>query len=411
MKNNSKYDKQVWSRNVIIFRLAFIILLPFILIASCKNKEQQHVASNKIVELDGLTQSVDRVVFSDVKVIIPGIRSESISTMVNGIIKYNPTLQRNISIRFSGRIERLYISHNYEEVKKGQRIMDIYSPDIISEQENLIQIISSESAGNSLQIASEKKLELLGVTINQIKSIITTKKVINPLPIYSDFTGIILDKENNGGMNVSEKSKDGSESGMNKQNTTQKIQSENVLTTNSSGLTLKEGMYIQKDQSILAIYNTDVVWAVLNVFPIDANNVRVGDKAILFSEIDSAKKINLAINYIEPVLGKNISSIEARVYVDNKKHQLKIGSLVSAKIYSTSVKGMWLPKSSVIDLGKDQIVFKKEGDKFVTKTVKVGIRSDSYVQIVSGINEKDSVALIAQYLVDSESFINKSSDE
>ena len=411
MKNNSKYGKHVLSGSLIIFRLVLSVLFLSVFVLSCTRDEHRHIPSNTPIELDGLTQSVDKVVFSDVKVIMPSSRSVSISTMANGMIKYDPFLQKNISILFGGRIERLYVSHNFETVRNGQRIMDIYSPDILTEQENLIQIISSESTGTSLQVNSEKKLELLGLTNSQIQSIVKSKKVINPLPIYSDFSGIVMDIGSKSQMDNSQKSKSAMGSGMNAQVANKNYQANNIQASSNSALTLKEGMYIQKGQSLLAVYNTDKVWAVLNLFSSEVNNVKIGDKVILFSEMDSSKTIIASINYIEPIIAQNVSSVEVRVYLDNEISQWKIGSLVSAKINSPAIKGVWLPKSSVVDLGKDHIVFEKMGNKFVTKTVKIGIVSDSLVQIIYGINEKDSIALNAQYMVDSESFINKSSDE
>ena len=106
-------------------------LLICIFIISCNNSNQsKHIESNQKVELDGLSQPSNQTVFSDVKIISPIHKSIKHKINAIGLISYDPSSLNTISARFSGRIEKLYVRFNFQDVHKGQRIMDIYSPEI-----------------------------------------------------------------------------------------------------------------------------------------------------------------------------------------------------------------------------------------------------------------------------------------
>jgi Cu(I)/Ag(I) efflux system membrane fusion protein len=115
---------------------------------------------------------------------------------------------------------------------------------------------------------------------------------------------------------------------------------------------------------------------------------------------------------MEPVAGQNASTIKARVYLQNKEDlHLKIGALLSAKITSSEITGLWLPRNAVVNLGQKQIVFIKTEKHFKTKIIQTGITTDSLVQIISGLTGDESVAANAQFMVDSESFIQTEDNE
>jgi Cu(I)/Ag(I) efflux system membrane fusion protein len=94
-----------------------------------------------------------------------------------------------------------------------------------------------------------------------------------------------------------------------------------------------------------------------------------------------------------------------RVYFDNTRRHLPVGSQVSATIVAHTPELLWLPKESVSTLGMDKIVFLKEQDGFRAKRITTGISVGNRLQVFSGLSEQDSVAANAQFLIDSESFI------
>ncbi|MBK8586909.1 MAG: efflux RND transporter periplasmic adaptor subunit [Bacteroidetes bacterium] len=184
------------------------------------------------------------------------------------------------------------------------------------------------------------------------------------------------------------------------------MQVENLSSSRTSALAIKEGMYLQSGQAFFSVYNISQVWAVLDIFPQDAALIHIGDKVSLTTETNPTNVIHSTISYIEPVAGQNYSAIKARVYLKNSQdRQLKIGALVSANIISSEIKGIWLPRNAIVNLGYNQIVFVKSENRFVAKVIQTGVLTDSLVQIKSGLKENEMVAANAQFMVDSESFI------
>jgi Cu(I)/Ag(I) efflux system membrane fusion protein len=310
-------------------------------------------------------------------------------------------------VRFSGRIEKLYVRFNFESVSKGQRIMDIYSPEILTEQQNLIYLLNNSLGSATLVNESKQKLQLLGLTDVQLKQIEKTKQAINPIPVYSLYSGHIHDIGLSNGV-TSNASMSSGMSG-NATSSSSQVQIENLPSSQTAALSIKEGMYVQSGQSVFAVYNIDKVWAVLNIFPQDAVLINVGDKVFISAETNPAHLIDAAINYMEPVAGQNASAIKARVYLQNEEeHHLKIGTLITAKINAKEISGWWLPRKAVVNVGQKQIVFLKNENHFTATQVQSGFVNDSLIQIVNGLKGNEQLAANAQYLVDSESFIKLS---
>jgi membrane fusion protein, copper/silver efflux system len=191
-----------------------------------------------------------------------------------------------------------------------------------------------------------------------------------------------------------------------------RVQIENIPSSQSSALSITEGMYVQSGEPVFAVYNTNKVWAVLNISPGDAPLIKVGDKVSIVAETNPSNVISSTISYIEPVAGQNASAIKARVYLQNTENlHLKIGTLLSAKIISNAINGLWLPRNAIVNLGQKEIVFLKFENHFTSKKIQTGIVTDSLVQIISGLTGDEQVAINAQYMVDSESFIETGDNE
>jgi Cu(I)/Ag(I) efflux system membrane fusion protein len=173
-------------------------------------------------------------------------------------------------------------------------------------------------------------------------------------------------------------------------------------------LSLKEGMYIQKGQTILMIMDHHMVWAALQIFSSDQSLIKKGNAVDIIPETDTAAVINGHIDFIEPFLRSNSKTLTARVYFHNE-YMLPIGSHVSASIYTNDQHALWLPQSAIISLGMNDAAFIKTNGGFMAHKIITGIRSGSDMQIISGLSEKDTVAVNAQYFIDSESFIKTSS--
>jgi membrane fusion protein, copper/silver efflux system len=300
-----------------------------------------------------------------------------------GIITYDTRLVDNVSARVAGRIEKLYIKYKYQPIHKGDKLMDIYSKELLTEQENYLYLLKDDPDNQTIITASENKLMFLGLTKEQVEDLKRTKKSFPTITIYSPYSGHLHDVSKNTQQNSE---MDKSES-----------MSEEML--------IKEGMYIQKGQTIFNIYNTNKVWAMLNVYPEGQSLLKTGQKLKL--HIDGANKdeIKASVDFIEPVLHENQKTASVRVYLDNQNGDIKIGAIVRATIMSESRKSKYLPATAVLNLGINNIVFVKDKDLFKATPVQLGIRTDGWVEIISGIDNSAIIAENAQLLMDSESFV------
>jgi membrane fusion protein, copper/silver efflux system len=170
-------------------------------------------------------------------------------------------------------------------------------------------------------------------------------------------------------------------------------------------LSLKEGMYIQKGQTLLMIMDHHQVWAALQIFSADQSLVAAGDSVRLIPEANTADIIDAKIDLMEPFFRPGNNTPTARVYFHNED-MLPIGSHVSATIYGEKKNRLWLPQTSVLSLGMGRLVFRKVAGGFAAHKIITGIRAGSVFEVIAGLDQKDSVAANAQYFTDSESFIN-----
>ncbi|MGB3947144.1 MAG: efflux RND transporter periplasmic adaptor subunit [Bacteroidia bacterium] len=338
--------------------------------------------SDKGLEL--LLKPTNQFVISQVNTISPIEKELPVNMFAMGTISYDTRQVNTVSARVSGRIEKLYVKYRYQPVSKGQKLMDIYSKDLETEQQNLLFLLKSDLENVSLIKASEQKLLLLGLTTEQINEIKSSDKIFYTITIYSPYTGHLHDlmpAESNAEMG-----------NMVSSNLTQELQ-------------IKEGMYVSKGQTIFNIYDTQKIWALLNIYPDVQSSVKRGQKVTL--EIDGLKdrEIEATIDFIEPVIRENQKNITARAYLNNPSNEIKIGAIVKAKSKGDKQKGLFVPSTAVVSLGLKTVVFIKKDGLFKTKKIQKGSLSGEWIEIISGLDKKDTIAQNGQLLMDSESFI------
>lgn len=336
------------------------------------------------ISLQTVLQPVNGAVVSDIKAIAPIEKAITNTVSASGYLAFDTRTYNNIAARFSGRIEKLYVKYAFEEVHKGQRIMDIYSPDMVTAEQDLLFLQKNSPGDTALINAAKQKLLLLGMTGAQLQQLIQTGKVFYSLPVYSPYDGHVHD--------VAHSQMSGAattEVGDYAQNTP---------------LAVKEGMYVEKGQTLFNVVDPHSLWAVLKIKSGDAGKIKI-HQPVTLDISDQQMTINGKIDFIEPVLQSDDRSTSVRVYLNNHQHSMKVGSLVQAKIATGTRTGLWLPRTAVISLGQTHIVWLKDGAVYRAHAVQTGTQNGAQVQIVRGLTAQDNVAQNAQYLADSDSFI------
>lgn len=339
------------------------------------------------VDLNTLLQPSNEFVVSSVPVTTLQTEHEPVKVEALGAISYDTRQVGTISARYAGRIEKLYVRYRFQKVSKGQRIMDIYSPELMTAQQNLLFLLRNDATNTPLISASKQRLMLLGMTSSQIAAVVRSGKAILAVPVYSNYSGHIHEATTTNAMAASP----------------QGAMRDISITTEQ--LSLRPGMYIQKGQSLFSVYNPNRVWATLNIYAEMHMLVQKGDAVMVVPETAPAKKFRGKIDFIEPFFRQGSKTITARVYFDNSALKVPIGSQVKATIFSTFEKAAWLPSTSVVSLGADKVVFVKQGGGFKAHRLITGLAYKDKIQVVSGLTTKDTVAQNAQFFTDSESFI------
>lgn len=338
------------------------------------------------------------------------------SLEVQGSMAYDRRRQTSIASRVSGRIEKLYIKYNYQPVKKGQLIMEIYSPDLAAAQRELLYL---SQAGQNADLVEKAKLrlQLLGMQPGQVQQVIKTGSVLYRVPVYSNASGYILETSfanaaptnpSSGGMSSSTGGGSDMGGGMSGgggssmgDGTSSPATGQQQMPEQNSAVLVREGQYVGAGQSLFTVYNNTSLVAEFAFNPSLAPHIKRGQKLVFRKTTDPETVFTGSIGLIQPTFREGQNFTLARVYTSDSR--FRVGEFVSANV-PVVARGWWLPASAVLQLGTKTVVFKKEGAVFVPKVVTRGMSVEGMVQIMGGVNGWE-VALNASYLVDSESFI------
>lgn len=340
--------------------------------------------SEKNDSIDDLLKPTDNFVVGNYQTTTAKDTVISSEISLPGTVVYDPNSSVNISARINGRIEKMYVNYKYQKVDKGQKIFKIYSPELLTEQQNFIYLISNDSQNSSIINAAKQKLLLYGMTNNQVNALASAKKVNPVIVIYSPANGIITGTEK---MTNSDTSP--------------------MLNTNSNTETLdvKEGSYIKKGEVVFKLMNTEKVWGVFNVLQGYNSLMKINQSIDITSELDVKNIIYAKINFVETQLDPTDKTNRIRAYLNNENLKLPIGTRLQGVIQLNSAKAIWLQKQALVSVGEKKIVFVRMDNGFKATAIQTGLEIDDFVQIIGGISVGDVIAQNAQYLIDSESFI------
>ena len=369
----------------------FFLLVDCLLtgITGCKGKQKDTKLNSGYTGIyngpDQVLQPTNQYVVSAIPVTAMQWENGPSTIHALGTVEYDTREEGTIASKISGRIEKLYIRYRYQQVEKGQKIMEIYSPEILTAEENLLLLMQQDAENLPLVDAARQRLQMLGMDEEQIATVIKSKSPLLTVSVYSKYAGHIHEAGNNRMTIPQNGMKD--------------------IATITEELPLKEGMYVKKGENVFAVYNPSKVWIVLNIFGEDHPMVHTGNEVSIIPETNPDQSFKANINFIEPFFRKDAKTVTARVYFSNTALHIPVGTQVKAEIKTAPIQAYWLNTESVISLGLDKVVFLKQDGGFKVHQIHTGITSNNKVQVLDGLLPKDSVAAHAQYLMDSESFI------
>ncbi|HRN73210.1 MAG TPA: efflux RND transporter periplasmic adaptor subunit [Ginsengibacter sp.] len=347
----------------------------------CGMKLERIKSDNEPLELslEMLLKPANQAVVAQVPMVHMAHRDEDDEVNATGVVEYNPDYSGTVASRFSGRITRMYIRYRYQKITVGQPLIDVYSPDLVAAQNNLLFLLKQDAGNQSLINAAREKLLNMGMSAAQISQITRTGKSLYSVTVYSNRAGVIY--ENSTPADI-------------------------VLPAGGiMPLALKEGMYVEKGQTLFSLFNPSKARITLQIPAQYADMVSKGNKARIIPEGNSGNDFRTEIRDLLPFYETETNTLSARIPFDNSALRLPVGSVVKAIIFTGYKKAQWLPEEAVFSLGMDKVVFVREQDGFVARKVNTGLVSNHLIQILDGLQQEEAVASNAGFLVDSESFI------
>ena len=334
-----------------------------------------------------------------------------------GLVEYDPRRSRAVAARFGGRIERLLIRYNYQPVRRGQKLLELYSPELVTAEQEYIFLLANDADNQPLVNGSRRKLLLLGLTESQIAALARTRRASYRVAVFSPYDGYVVETPapnappapadvaaNAGGMGAAgggvampDAASAPAEPG-----------------PQSSRLTLTEGAYVATGQTLFQVMNTEQVWGIFQPTPPELARLRPGQRLRVVAEGTNLPPLTARLDLVEPEFRNGASTAAVRVYLPNAQGRLRRGQRLTGRLVPIAAPALagsfWLPRAAVVDLGTRQVAFVRRGPTFVPVAVQVGQRTAAQVQVLHGLTGTEDVAANGQYLIDSEGFIQTASN-
>ncbi|MCB0729231.1 MAG: efflux RND transporter periplasmic adaptor subunit [Ignavibacteriae bacterium] len=328
-------------------------------------------------EIGDVTLSPSQQVLANVQTESVSIKEFRSSLEFNGFIKMNETNMRRIATPISGKILTMYINYEGQNVSKGQKVFDIYSPEIYSTQKEYLlalrNLANAKSSGNEMVISqaenlissTKNRLRLWEVSPEQIQELETSQEVQDYISVYSKYSGVVTKK------------------------------------------LVSEGYWAKAGEDIFDLADLSTLWVIASVPESDIGSIRMGQTGKITSVAYPGEVFNAKVNFISPVLDPDSRTLEVRFDVSNRNNRLKPDMYVKADVGSANYQwNIVVPRNAVLRTGKMDMVYIKKGNNvFAPKMVTIGGEKDGYYLITSGLSEGDEIVTSAGFLIDSESQI------
>jgi len=283
-----------------------------------------------------------------------------------GYVDYDESLVSHIHLRTEGWIENLVVQSEGERVSKGQRLFDLYSPELVNAQEEFLQALKLDNPG--MQQASRDRLAALGVSAGQVQALQKTRQVQQRVAIYAPQDGVV------------------------------------------STLPVREGMYVKPADRVMSLADLSQVWLLAEIFERQADWVEVGQDADVVLPYQPGTQLEGRVEYIYPGLDPKTRTLKVRLRFANPDETLKPNMYANVKIYGGPRNDIVvIPLEALIRTGREARVVIALGDaRFTSRKVRAGMESGDWVEIITGIEPGDEVVTSGQFLIDSEANLKAS---
>jgi Cu(I)/Ag(I) efflux system membrane fusion protein len=306
------------------------------------------------------------------KVQLLGVRTEAAAerelrrtVQAVGTIQANERLLAKVTPRFEGYIEKLHVNTTGQAVKRGEPLMEVYSPEIVAAQEEYLiaQAGGSEPVMQRMAEAVLRRLQNWGIAESELDTLRKERKARRTLTLRSPAAGAVLAKPS------------------------------------------VQGMRFMPGETLYEIADLSSVWLVAEIFERDLGLVKAGQAARLRILAYPEREFAGRVVFVYPTLDPNTRTARVRIELANPGGLLKPAMYGSVELEGARAsKALAIPDSAVLDSGSRQVVLvQRAAGQFEPRDVKLGMRADGYVEVLDGIGAGDEVVVRANFLIDAES--------
>lgn len=293
-----------------------------------------------------------------------------------GRIGYDETKVRRIAPRIGGWIEVQHVNFPGQVVRRGEPLLEIYSPELVSAQEEYLAALRyrdrlhestlhrAVEGAAGLVGAVEMRLRNWNITDGQIAALRERGEITRTMVLHAPFRGIVVERN------------------------------------------VPEGGYLQPGQTVYAISDISSVWVYADVYEYEAPWLRVGQEATMTLAYQPEVTHRGTVAYVYPYLDKKTRTIEVRMEFQNSPElDLKPDMWVNVVLHSeVAHEGIAVPIQAVIRTGQRDVAFVAlEGGRFEPRELQLGAQAGDEFEVLGGLAEGDRVVTSAQFLINSES--------
>jgi len=323
-----------------------------------------------------ITLSSDKVQLIGVRTAIADLRSLNRQVRTIGKVEPDETRLAFVNTKIAGWVKKLFVDYTGKKVVKGQPLLSLYSPDLVTAQEEYLialRSLRSSSTGThglaevdasrkELLDSARRRLQLWDITEEQLAELERTGKTQTEVTIAAPLDGIVLEKM--------------------------------VL----------DGAYITPGMNLYRIVDLSTVWVVADIYEYEVALVRVGQTARVNLPYYSGGALHATVSYINTSLDPVSRTVKVRLVMKNPGLMLKPEMFANVEIAVVSGTRLVIPREAVIDSGMRKIVYvEKKPGVYEMRTVVLGVRGDDYVEVLKGIKKGERVVTSGNFLIDSES--------
>ncbi len=290
------------------------------------------------------------------------------------MVDYDETKVREVRTKISGWVKQLFVDFTGKEVEKGQPLFTVYSPELVATQAEYLLAVDGNkilkgsefpevaSSSNSLLEVSRKRLLLWDISPADIRSLEETRKPKTFLTLHSPIKGFVVHKD------------------------------------------VFEGRYITPETELFRIADLSTVWVNADIYEYELPLVQIGQEARVTLSYYPGETIRGRVVYVYPYLNGETRTARVRVEVPNPDGKLKPQMYANLELTIDLGEPLVVPDEAILDSGAQKTAFVAyEDGRFEPRELQLGPRVDSYVAVLSGLQEGEKVVVSGNYLIDSES--------